>query len=174
MIAFQALTAGAQYMGEKAQGEATYDYQIAKQKATIATAADAARHQYQGNADRMDQVRQSAAQDIKNLTSSYLGAEADARSSAAAGGVQAKEDNFANTYQEHHATRLKNLSWEERQLTANSRGIAAQTRARVEGTAFAPVPMPSMFGVVSAIAGSVFDAYSAFPEHSWFEGWDGT
>ena len=86
IIGFQALTAASSYMGQKAQAEATYDYQMDKRAATIATAADAARHQYQGIAERTSQAKQSAAQDVQNATREYMRASASGRVAAARGG----------------------------------------------------------------------------------------
>ena len=58
MIAFTALSAAAQHSGQARQASATYKYQLEKQRLTIASAADAARHQYQGLAARTAQIEQ--------------------------------------------------------------------------------------------------------------------
>lgn len=168
VIGFQALMAGAQYIGEKRQAEATYDYQLEKQELTIATAADAARHQYQGIADRTMQARAAAAQDVQNAMSEYRRASASSRVAAAAGGVMGASvdesaQDFASRFENYHSARMKNLSWEEAQLLASARGIESQHRGRVEGTMFAPVAMPSAMGLVASIGQGVMDAYKLFP-----------
>ena len=170
MIGFQALMAVAQYQGEKAVAESTYDYKLDVQAKTVATAADAARHLYQGNADQTMQTTAAASQDIQNLSNEHMRAAARARSSAAAGGVLGVsiEDatrDFEHQYVTHHQSRLQNLSWDQAQLMANARGIEAQTRGRVEGTMFAPIAMPSPYAAIAAIGASVMDAYKMFPTH---------
>ena len=156
-MGFSVLQAGAKYIGERRQAEATYKYKLEKQKLTIASAADAARHQYQGLIDRTAQVRASATQDVNNQLKAYQQAQGRAQVSAAAGGVMGgsvdeRSMDFARTFVEARTSRLMNLSWEERQLLAASQGIYAQHRGRQEGTTFAPIAMPSPM-VAAAQAG---------------------
>ena len=176
VIGFQALSAVMEYQGQKEMAEATYDYKMEERAAVMARSADAARHQYQGHADRMGQSRQAAAQDVQNATRSYMEASASGRVAAARGGVmgssvEATTAQFAHRFEEYAVSRMQNLSWEESQILANARGTEAQHRGRVEGTMFAPIAMPSPFKAAAQIAGSVFSAYDMFPEHGMFEGW---
>ena len=101
-------------------------------------------------------------------------ASAQSRASAAAGGVsgtsvEEASYEFAQRRADFLATRMQNLSWEEEQLLATSRGIEAQHRGRVEGAKFAPVAMPSALGMIAGIGSGIMDAYSMFPEHSMWK-----
>lgn len=178
VIGFQALMAVSEYQGQKKQGEATYGHLMNVREQTEASAADAARHQYQGIAERTSQARAAASLDVQNATQEYQRASATGRVSAARGGVmgsssEAVHSNFAQRFENYHTSRMQNLSWEEAQLLANARGIQAQQRSRVEGTSFAPIAMPSPMKAAASIAASVFTAYELFPQSSWFEGWSG-
>ena len=175
MIGFSALQAGAQYMGEKAQAEATYKYQLEKRYATEATAADAARHQYQGLAARTEQVRAAATQDVNNQLGAYLQAQSRLKVAAAAGGVSGGSveeagQSFARKYIDSRVSRLMNLTWEENQIFANIRGVEAQQRGRHEGAGFGPVAMPSPLGAAAEAVSGFFRAANMFPNHPMFAG----
>lgn len=87
--------------------------------------------------------------------------------------VEEVHQEFASRYEDYHASRELNLSWEEQQLIAQASGIQAQQRSRVEGTMFAPVQGANPFATAATVVQGVFSAYQAFPEHGMFEGWSG-
>jgi hypothetical protein len=167
-IGFSALAAGAQYVGQQQQAKATYKYQLKRQQQTVAASADAARQQYHGSADRTSQARAAASVDVQNAMKQYRRASASGRVAAAGGGVmgesvEAAAGEFAQRFEDYHASRMQNLTWQEAQLLSTAQGIHAQHRGRVEGAGFAPVAMPSQLQLVASIGQGVMQAYSDFP-----------
>lgn len=175
MIAFTVLQAGAQYYAQKKQAGATYDYQVSRQRLTIASAADASRQQYQGLIGRTAQVRAAATQDVNNQLKAYQRAQGSLRTAAAAGGVlgssitEASMD-FAHQFVEARTSRLMNLSWEEDQLLASAQGVYAQQRGRVEGTTFAPIPVPSPLVAFAQAGASIGNTYMQTQDNPFWGG----
>jgi hypothetical protein len=174
-IAFTVLQAGAQYMGQSRQAKATHKYQVEKQRLTVASAADAARHQYQGLAARTEQVRAAATQDVNNQLKAYQRAQGSLRAAASAGGVMGDtvEEagiDFAQQFVDARTSRLMNLSWEENQILASAQGIYAQQRGRTEGTTFAPVPVPSALGAVAQAGAGAANIWMNTQGHPFWGG----
>ena len=164
-IAFAALQAGAQYIGEAQQSKATFKYQTEKQRLTVASAADAARHQYQGLLDRTEQVRAAAAQDVDNISNAYRQAQSRARVSAVTGGVmggsvEEQGHSYAKKAIEARTSRLMNLDYEQSQISAALSGVAAQHRGRQEGASFAPVTQPDPFTIVARLGTDIANIWS--------------
>ena len=163
-IGFAALQAGAQYMGEAKQAKATQAYQVEKQRLTVASAADAARHQYQGLAARTEQVKAAATQDVNNQLKAYQQAQGRLRTAAASGGIlgESVEEagrDFAQQFVAARTSRLMNLSWEESQILAASEGVYAQQRGRTEATSFGPIPFPSTLEAFARVGSSVANTW---------------
>lgn len=174
-IGFSILQTFAQQQGQKKQGKAVFGYQVDKQRRTIASAADAARHQYQGVLDRTMQVRAAATQDVNNQLRAYQEGQGRARASTAAGGllgatVEEAGLDFARQFVEARTSRLMNLTWEENQLLASAQGIYAQQRARTEATTFAPVAGPNRLAGVAQIGASIANTWVQTQGHSFWGG----
>ncbi len=169
VIGVQLVATAAQQMGQEKQAKSTYNYSVDKQRKTIASAADSARTEFQGIADRHTQAVQAAHRDVQNATKEYQRAQAANRVAAVAGNVAGlsvneAEQAFTQRFAEYQANRMQNLSMEQAQLVASAEGIRAKQRARVEGTMFAPIAGANWIEGVAQVANSVFTAYDMFPE----------
>lgn len=163
-------------MGQKAQAEASYSYQLDRQKQTVAMAADAARQKYHGVQTRMEQSRAAAAQDVANVQRAYTEAASSGRVAAVAGGVSGlsvteSQQDFSLRYVEAASSRFENQSWDEAQLSDHLGGIEAEQKGRVAGAQFGPVAQPNAMAAAFSVMGSVFDAYQIFPDSKMFKGW---
>ena len=173
MMAFTVLQAGAQHMGQEKAARATHKYKVEQQRLTVASAADAARHQYQGLLARSMQAKAAATQDVNNQLKAYQSAQGRARVSAAAGGLDGMSVDevgmdFAQQFVAARTSRLMNLSWEEEQLMASAQGIYAQQRGRVEGTTFAPIARPSPLATFSQMGAGMANVWAATSEHKFW------
>ena len=172
-IAFSTLQAVAQEQGERRQAKATFNYQVDKQRQTIAIAADAARTQYQGLEAQRQQAHSSAALDVSAAFNEYRRAASSsrvARSAAGVAGLSAAEEDqeFARKYAVGRAHRMMNLSAENTQLLVGKKKIFAQQKGRVAASRITPIAQPATATTLFRIGGGIMDAYSATPEHSFW------
>ena len=115
IIAASVMQAGAQYLGAEQQADAMYKYNMERQKMTIANAADAARHQWEGIAAKTQQTRARAQLDINNALRNYRKADAKGQVSASAGGVEGlsvneQELDWAQRFSDSSTSIAMNLS----------------------------------------------------------------
>ena len=178
LIAFSALQAGTQYIGQKQQADAMYSYQLDKQEQTVAIAADAARDKYEGTLARMEQTRAEAAIESDNLMREYKPRVGTITVAAGAGGVSGgiMDDiavNLSMKAGESAWGLSQNADWAMTQLGTYLESTEATQRGQVEQGRGQPVAQPNAFAAVSQVVNSVFSAYAAFPNDPMFSGWSG-
>ena len=162
-FAMSALTIGAQFLGQQKQADALYEHQERQGQRQRQIAADAARHQYMGLLKRQSQAKEAAAQDVQSALSKTMQANAAGRVAAAAGGVSGASvddgiSEFGRQFEQYTANRMTNLSWEEDQILSSMAGVEAQQAGRVEASIGNPIAQPNIFGALTQMGASAFDA----------------
>lgn len=145
------------------------NYQDRLARATEQNAALAAESDYVAAAERIDQVRQSAAQEAfdasresdRALSSLTAGSQAAGLSAGAIGDLRA---TIATQAADSAAIRERNASWEEQQIMRSLVNIQTQQQSRLNQAMPTPVPGVDYAGLVGNLGQAGVLGYRSFQE----------
>jgi len=172
MFGVQALSIASGYHGAKQQADATYDYNVRRQNATIGSAVTTATRNYQ----RLQNLQQSlvgkTAAEIMQSTSIYRKSVATAAVSAAGAGVEGGsladiKQEFAQKQGEFVSQKIAQLDYDTYDTLLRMEDVAAQQKSVTEGTIFRPIAQPNPMAAFAQIASSgaaLTRQFGTFPE----------
>ena len=158
-----------QYQGQNRQARQQDAFNAQRQELGTARALENYTLQTGQAYKGMQQYRQSAAEEISQVSRQSRRAQSTGAVSAGESGVtgksvQAMLDDFERQELFYITNVQSNLKWKEENTSDQLEAIRMGTQGRIEQLQFMPAPRPSFLGAALRIGGTIAGAYADMPD----------
>ena len=167
MSLMSGVQAGLQYVGQKAQAEATAEYQNKIHAQNTQIANDAAFSQYKGMQQRMSQEREARAMDIMKASRQARQAMGSGRAAAGEGGVAGNSvdallRDFERSEAEYSYGQMRSQQFRESAMMDQMEAVRSQQQGRILSTIPEPVAMPNPLMIPMALGQGLLDGIKTY------------
>ncbi len=171
MSLMSGVQAGLQYVGQKAQAEATAEYQNKIHAQNTQIANDAAFNQYKGMQQRMSQEREARAMDIMKASRQARQAMGSGRAAAGEGGVAGNSvdallRDFERSEAEYSYGQMRSQQFRESAMMDQMEAVRSQQQGRILSTIPEPVAMPNPLMIPMALGQGLLDGIKTYGVHN--------